>query len=80
MNVEVSTVSKEGCQSKARRNGFFGRCDIWRKGLSGAGGTVIHTVRNNKVDCGINADAAERSRLKISSKLLNPANAVVRRD
>lgn len=49
------------------------------KGFTEWGGVVNLTLENNKVGFEINVDAAERSQLKISSKLLNLAKTVVRR-
>jgi hypothetical protein len=49
------------------------------KGFTEWGGVVNLTLENSKVGFEINVDAAEHSRLKISSKLLNLAKAVVRR-
>lgn len=49
------------------------------KGFTEWGGVVNLTLESNKVGFEINMDAAERSQLKISSKLLKLAKAVVRR-
>jgi hypothetical protein len=49
------------------------------KGFTEWGGVVKLTSENNKVGFEINMDAAERSQLKISSKLLKLAKAVARR-
>ena len=49
------------------------------KGFAEWGGVVNFALESNKVGFEINVDAAEHSQLKISSKLLNLAKAVVRR-
>lgn len=48
-------------------------------GFTEWGGVVHLTLVNNKVSFEINAEAAERSRLRISSKLLSLARVVIRR-